>query len=166
MAAIVRVSTVEGATTVETIAAVYTAACIRTAATGKTAASAAGRKTMTKALRPIHRSAEDLSNCSVFFHRVGPKAEKLIRRLQPHEAGAGDVTTTFYRLKEGDIILRSEAATGLSHQGETHAQFAFEAAFGEGQVGDGEPLMPNLKLLINFTERVVDIFHRHIFRHA
>jgi hypothetical protein len=23
---------------------------------------------------------------------------------------------------------------------------------GEGQVGDGEPLMPNLKLLINFTE--------------
>jgi hypothetical protein len=50
--------------------------------------------------------------------------------------------------------------------GETHAQFAFEVAFGEGQVGDGEPLMPNLKLLINFTERVVDIFHRHIFRHA
>ena len=37
---------------------------------------------------------------------------------------------------------------------------------GEGQVGDGEPLMPNLKLLINFTERVVDIFHRHIFRRA
>ena len=53
-----------------------------------------------------------------------------------------------------------------SRQGETHAQFAFEVAFGEGQVGDGEPLMPNLKLLINFTERVVDIFHRHIFRHA
>ena len=27
------------------------------------------------------------------------------------------VTTTFYPLKEGDIILRSEAASGLSHQG-------------------------------------------------
>jgi len=54
--------------------------------------------------------------------------------------------------------------TEQTRKKKTDLQFTFEIAFGEGQIIDGEPVIPALKQLIDFTERVADIFARHIFK--
>ena len=41
--------------------------------------------------------------------------------------------------------------------------FAFEIAFGKGGVLEGEPLFPTLPQLVDFIERIVDIFDRRVF---
>lgn len=55
------------------------------------------------------------------------------------------------------------SAFGLLKQ-YTDVNFAFEIAFGESQVVQGEPVGPTLKQLIRFTSRVADIFDRYIFK--
>lgn len=65
-------------------------------------------------------------------------------------------------LKDGAEIFRVTAATRSSHQDE-NMQFTFGIAFGEGEVVQGEPLIPTLHQLIDFVEKVIDIFDRHIF---
>jgi hypothetical protein len=39
-------------------------------------------------------------------------------------------------------------------------EFAFEVAFGEGQIVDGEPVLPTLHQLVEFVERVIGIAER------
>ena len=43
-------------------------------------------------------------------------------------------------------------------------QFTFEAAFGEGQVVEGQPIFPTVDELVQSTERVIEIFERWIIR--
>jgi hypothetical protein len=75
------------------------------------------------------------------------------------------IAKPLHPLKEGDLIFRSEVGPGLRRESDPNAYLAFEVAFGEGQVVDGEPLLPKLKQLINVTERIVDLFDRRIFQH-
>jgi len=172
------------------------------------------RTSLEGAYFPICRSSEELSMCTDFFRRAGPKVERLIRRLQPYKDGAGDWLWRLHKLdlldkhralipvgsrlpslnltfpspssgsttlmaelppipfrahdslrplKEGDIVFRVDVVEEVGPSGEMHAHLNFEIAFGEGQVIDGEPLMPSLRRLITSTERVVDLFDRYIF---
>jgi hypothetical protein len=75
-----------------------------------------------------------------------------------------------YPLKDGTILQGAPARPGVaatvSAAGKTQSdidfktQFAFEIAFGEGQIIDGEPVLPALQQLADLVERVVGIFER------
>lgn len=69
---------------------------------------------------------------------------------------------TQWPLEDGTEIYRVTATARSSHQDE-NTQFTFGIAFGEGEVVQGEPLIPTLHHLIDFVEKVIDIFDRHIF---
>ena len=66
-----------------------------------------------------------------------------------------------YPLKEGDELFRSVFFED-HFDGKTH--FVFEVAFGEGQIVDGQPLMPTLIQFINLVERLMMIFAKYVFR--
>lgn len=70
-----------------------------------------------------------------------------------------------YPLQDGAAIfaLRADARKANAEFQQDY-QFTFEVAFGEGQIVDGEPILPTLQQLTNLVERVVDIFDRHCFR--
>ena len=70
-----------------------------------------------------------------------------------------------YPLKDGTEVFRVKAGGRVSF-GEFHdaPQFTFEAAFGEGQVVEGQPIFPTVEQLVQFTERVIEIFERWIIR--
>jgi hypothetical protein len=48
------------------------------------------------------------------------------------------------------------------HKNQT--ELLFEVAFGEGQIIDGQPVLPSLQQLIDFVERVTDIFARRVLK--
>ena len=64
-----------------------------------------------------------------------------------------------FPLKNGDVLFRF--GPGPDHQNKF--EFVFEVAFGEGQIFDGEALVPTLKQLIDFTERLIKVFARQVF---
>jgi hypothetical protein len=70
-----------------------------------------------------------------------------------------------YPLKDGTEVFRVKAGGRVSFA-EFHdePQFTFEAAFGEGQVVEGQPIFPTVDELVQFTERVIEIFERWIIR--
>lgn len=67
-----------------------------------------------------------------------------------------------YPLKDGHILLRVKSAA-LSAEHETDYQFAFEVAFGEGQVVDGQPLIPTLQQYGQMVERIISIAQQRFF---
>jgi hypothetical protein len=84
-----------------------------------------------------------------------------------------------FPLKEGDEIFSmglTAAARRVGADGpqidmtadarkkEPNLKFTFQITFGEGQIVDGEPVIPALKQLVDFTERTINIFARHIFK--
>lgn len=157
---------------------------------------------MSETYFPIRRCKANLAdgNAMAFFRRTGPKAEKLIRRLQPYRGGRGHALWQLHRLdiidkhrtiipvganlakvqiaahgdsahpgkptyplKEGDELFRS---VFFEPHFDAKTDFVFQVAFGEGQVVDGQPLMPTLKEFIYLVERTIMIFAKHIFRCA
>jgi hypothetical protein len=67
-----------------------------------------------------------------------------------------------FPLKNGDELIAYQRRIG-NFEDKTDFHFAFEIAFGEGQIFDGDAVIPTLHQLIQFTERLIDIFARHIF---
>jgi len=67
-------------------------------------------------------------------------------------------------LKNGDELIAYRRGTGDGYEDKTDFNFTFEVAFGEGQIFDGDAVIPTLHELINFTERLINIFALHIFR--
>jgi hypothetical protein len=70
-----------------------------------------------------------------------------------------------FPLKDGDEIF-SYARAPDDMQDKSEFDFGFDVAFGEGQIVDGKPLIPTLTQLIDFTERLIDIFVRRILKTA
>jgi hypothetical protein len=69
-----------------------------------------------------------------------------------------------FPLKDGDIVLSYRRPPAEpDFEDKTEFAFGFAIAFGEGQVFDGESVIPTLNQLVDFTERVVKIFERYIF---
>ena len=68
-----------------------------------------------------------------------------------------------FPLKHGAQVFRYRAGDGPTPK-DGDVQCAFTISFGDGQVFDGEPVIPSLKQLVDFTERAIDIFARHIFK--
>lgn len=40
-------------------------------------------------------------------------------------------------------------------------QVTIQVAFGEGQIAEGEPMIPTLNQLVDFTERLINIFAKY-----
>lgn len=69
-----------------------------------------------------------------------------------------------YPLKDNAEVMGVKAAARTSDSGVTpDFQFAFEVAFGDGEIVQGEPVVPTLQQLIDYVESVIDIFDRDIF---
>jgi hypothetical protein len=68
-----------------------------------------------------------------------------------------------FPLKDGDELLSYNRAKGPDIDDNTYFKFGFEIAFGEGQIFDGEAVVPTLTQLIDQTEGVVAIFAKEIF---
>lgn len=70
-----------------------------------------------------------------------------------------------FPLKNGDVVLCYQRPPAEpDFEDKTEFAFGFAIAFGEGQVFDGQTVIPTLKQLVEFTEGIVEIFARHIFR--
>lgn len=84
-----------------------------------------------------------------------------------------------FPLKDGDEVfqmgltaaafMESPSATAADFTEEARKnhpdlQFTFHVSFGEGQIIDGEPVIPALAQFIDFAERVVDIFARNVLK--
>lgn len=72
---------------------------------------------------------------------------------------AGELNKVF-PLKDGDELFRS---VFFEEHFDTNPEIAFFIAFGEGQLVDGEPVVPALRQLVDFSKRVIEIFERRIF---
>lgn len=79
-----------------------------------------------------------------------------------------------YPLKHGEVIAHAPKSVASVILGppdmpqfnlpvppDPEFQFAVHIAFGEGQVVDGEPVIPTIKQFIDFIERVVEIFEKY-----
>ena len=69
-----------------------------------------------------------------------------------------------FPLKNGDELISYRRVIDPNYEDNTKFHFAFEIAFGEGQIFDGEPVIPALNQLIRFTERVIDLMARRILK--
>ena len=68
--------------------------------------------------------------------------------------------TSFCRPAERQFPLKDGAhiaSTTLNDPSKDDHQFAFEVAFGEGQILDGEPVIPALTQIVQFVEGVFDV---------
>ena len=92
------------------------------------------------------------------FSGLKPGDESFALTLSPR-----DRVIPVYDGTELMIFSGDTSAFDLTKQ-YTNVNFAFEIAFGESQVVQGEPVGPTLKQLIQFTSRVADIFNRYIFK--
>lgn len=68
-----------------------------------------------------------------------------------------------FPLKDGDVIFDYGLGSDAEGKFKGEFQFILDIAFGEGQIIDGQPVVPSLQQFIDFVERVVDIFARHAF---
>jgi hypothetical protein len=93
------------------------------------------------------------------FDIRGPGMEDIPQR--PMEWG--EPHNRSFPLKNGDILGRYIPFRTAGYEDKSEFEFGFEIAFGEGQVFDGEPLIPTLVKLVDFTEGAIDIFARNIF---
>lgn len=83
--------------------------------------------------------------------------------LSPPIWGIGKAVNRKFPLKDGDELIAYRRGTGDGFEDKTEFKFGFEIAFGEGQIFDGDPVVPTLHQLVNFTERLIDIFAQNIF---
>jgi hypothetical protein len=69
-----------------------------------------------------------------------------------------------YPLKDGAVVMCVKAAARMSHSNDApDYQFTFEVAFGDGEIVQGEPVLPTLQQLITSVESIIDIFGHDVF---
>jgi hypothetical protein len=68
-----------------------------------------------------------------------------------------------FPLKDGDILGSYHRKTGEGIEDKTRFDFGFEIAFGEGQIFDGDPVVPTLKQHVEFIEDVSAAFASEVF---
>lgn len=76
------------------------------------------------------------------------------------EAAKGNPMTLFFKPKTRIYPLRDGthiASTSLNFAGKDDHKFTFDVAFGDGQILDGEPVIPALMQIIQFVESVIDV---------
>ena len=96
-------------------------------------------------------------------HMLGPGYDHLPRAPR---LGGTPIDRKF-PLKEGDkLLIYNRPVPSSDFEDKTEFDFAFEIAFGEGQIFDGDPVLPTLHQLVDFTESVIDVFAREIFCEA
>lgn len=99
-------------------------------------------------------------------------ATALFNAMLPTPSGEGVVfpemaplmfrpVSTQYPLKDGDVIFSYGNGPDARGAMKGKFEFAMDIAFGEGQIVDGQPVIPTLQQFIDFTKRVVDIFERY-----
>lgn len=71
---------------------------------------------------------------------------------------------TQFPLEDGDVIAQYGFGPDPDGKKKPDFQFAFDIAFGEGQIIDGQPVIPSLQQLVDFVERVISIFASHVFK--
>lgn len=71
---------------------------------------------------------------------------------------------TQFPLKDGDVVGKYGFGPDPEGKHKPNFQFTFDIAFGEGQIIDGQPVVSSLQQLVDFVERVVAIFRRHILK--
>jgi hypothetical protein len=67
-----------------------------------------------------------------------------------------------FPLQDGVEVFRVKAAAKKNTTIQHDWKFTFEIAFGEGEIVQGEPVLSTLQHLIDFTERVINIFDRYL----
>jgi hypothetical protein len=90
-----------------------------------------------------------------FFEQMGVTDPAQIPDVPPI---AFTPAETGYPLKNGDIIFSYGFGPDKEEKNKGDLKFTLGIAFGEGQIVDGQPVVPSLQQLIDFTERVVGIF--------
>lgn len=89
----------------------------------------------------------------------GPGLQRIVQPLF-----RGPVADRKLPLKNGDVLIGYQRLRADGFEDQTKFHFAFEIAFGEGQIFDGETVVPTLRELGQFTERIIDIFARRILK--
>jgi hypothetical protein len=71
-----------------------------------------------------------------------------------------------YPLENGTVLWSRPIfhRSGKRDENKYEVKMLFHVAFGEGQIIDGEPVIPALKNFIDFVESVLDIFEKEFFR--
>jgi hypothetical protein len=69
-----------------------------------------------------------------------------------------------FPLKDGDVVGSYLRKTGTDIEDKSYFDFGFEIAMGHSEVLAGEPITPTLAQLIDFIERMVNIFATRVFK--
>ncbi len=73
---------------------------------------------------------------------------------------------TQFPLKNGDVVFDYGFGDDKDGKFQGEFKFTFDVAFGEGQIIDGQPLIPCIQQFVDFVERTVEIFDRRLFNPA
>jgi hypothetical protein len=89
----------------------------------------------------------------------GPGLEHFL----PGQMLRGPAVSRKFPLKDGDELGGYRRVLDAGYQDNTEFDFGFEIAFGEGQIFDGQAVIPTLTQLTDHTTGVIDIFAQRIF---
>jgi hypothetical protein len=87
-----------------------------------------------------------------------------LEHLPPSPLYVTRATDRKFPLKDGDELIAYRRGTGDGYEDKTEFHFGFEIAFGEGQIFDGDAVVPTLTQLCDFTECLVGVFAKNIFK--
>jgi hypothetical protein len=74
--------------------------------------------------------------------------------------------TPIFPLKNGDVIFKYGFGPDIDGKFKGEHQFALDIAFGEGQIIDGQPVVPSLNQFVDLVQSAVEIFDRNLFSRA
>ncbi len=109
-----------------------------------------------KAIIPVGAAYESVD--------IGGHMTTVMRRLMGDGAQFPEISVALapakrqFPLRNGAALLRSPISDNSPTNDDL--KFAFDVAFGEGQILDGEPVVPALTQMCEFVEGVFDIFER------
>ena len=69
-----------------------------------------------------------------------------------------------FPLNDGDELFRVKSQAKSAGLGLLEPRFNFEIAFGDGDAVLGEPMVPTLRSIQQYIERVVDLFEKYVFK--
>lgn len=78
----------------------------------------------------------------------------------------GPAASRKFPLNDGDKLGAYRRVVDPGYQDNTEFDYGFELAFGEGQIFDGQAVIPTLTQLVDHTTGIVDIFALRIFNTA
>ena len=71
---------------------------------------------------------------------------------------------TQFPLKNGDVVFEYGYANDPDRKHKGEFKLTIDVAFGEGQIIDGQPVIPSLQQFVDFIERIAGVFDRHLFK--